>query len=154
MNLSSKPETVSEGCQRPNLGRIFTPTIPGSVFRGVRQVQCRRWMNSVSNYAFISHKYGNKSVALCCSVPRGLKFQFIRFANQVSAQLRLERKPANQNTAGSAHPESVSIKYIIHCRIALLFNYNSRVRADDTPSVTGTELWDSDALLLPYVLLL
>lgn len=43
---------------------------------------------------------------LCCSVPRVLKFQFIRFTNQVSAQ-RWERKLTDLNAAGSAQWESV-----------------------------------------------
>lgn len=59
-------------------------------------------VNTVQKYALISHKYGDKSVVFCCSVPRVLKFQFIRFTNQVSAQLRWEQKLTEQNLRCSA----------------------------------------------------
>lgn len=120
----------------PESERVSAPTFPGSVFTLLQQVEYRLWVNSVWNYAFISHKYGNKSVALCCSAPRGLKFQFISFTNQVSARLRLEWKLANQNTAGSAPWASVSIKGTSStAEFPFWFKYNSQLCTDRTPPV-------------------
>jgi len=55
------------------------------------------------NFALRSHKYGNKSVALCCGVSKVLKFQLIVFINQVSVHLKCEQKLSNQKAEGSVH---------------------------------------------------
>lgn len=71
-------------------GKIFFPT------------------SALAEFCFTPRKYDDKSAVFCC---RALKFQFISFPNQVSAQLRLEGKAGNHNAAGSARSDSVSMKW-------------------------------------------
>lgn len=64
-----------------------------------------------SELCFHTRKYDDRSAVFCRSASRALKFQFISFTNQVSAQLRLEGEAANHTAAGSAPSESVSMKW-------------------------------------------